>query len=191
MLFYLCLCLAVVFTAYVIIRYRRNAALQDGPAVPLVRLLLVLALADTFLLYIPWFFYSWASETGTDRPALFLAPVMIVRLMQTVSLDADYEAALEVVHLAARSGVSVSFLWFYAVVLSYVSVLVPLSGILTALSFSATGLASASRWGFAAEKRSFMCSAASVGKALFWRKAWRKRPGPAGRPGLFSVTLEK
>ena len=95
MLFYLCLCLAVVFTAYVIIRYRRNAALQDGPAVPLVRLLLVLALADTFLLYIPWFFYSWASETGTDRPALFLAPVMIVRLMQTVSLDADYEAALD------------------------------------------------------------------------------------------------
>ena len=140
MFFYFCLCLAAALTVYALVRYRRNAALQGGTAVPLVRLLLALALADTFLLYLPWFFYSWASESGTDMPALFLAPVMIVRLMQTVSLDADYEAALEVMGLAGRSGVSVAFLQFYAVVLSYVSVMVPLTGILTALSFFRNGL---------------------------------------------------
>ena len=176
MLFYLCLCLAVVFTAYVIIRYRRNAALQDGPAVPLVRLLLVLALADTFLLYIPWFFYSWASETGTDRPALFLAPVMIVRLMQTVSLDADYEAALEVVHLAARSGVSVSFLWFYAVVLSYVSVLVPLSGILTALSFFRNRLGLSFALGICGRKKVFYVFSGISGKSLILAESLAETP---------------
>ena len=60
---------------------------------------------------------------------------MIVRLMQTVSMDADYEAAIQIAYLAQVSGVSERFLQFYSILLSYVSVLVPLSGILTIAGF--------------------------------------------------------
>lgn len=134
MAFYICLALAAVVTVSGITYYyknRKTISLLETP----VHALLVLALADTCILYIPWFLHMWKADSIHEGRSLVFLPFMIVRLMQTVSLDADYEAALEMIEFANSSGVSVRFLEIYAIILSYVSVLVPLSGILTIMNF--------------------------------------------------------
>ena len=143
MSFYICLALAVIVTISGIIYYRRNKDAVGMPESPF-RVLLLIALADTCILYIPWFIHLWYADSINRGREIFFLPFMIVRLMQTVSLDADYEAALEMVGFARSSGVSVFFLEAYAVLLSYVSVLVPLSGILTIMTSSAIASVSGS-----------------------------------------------
>ena len=143
MSFYICLALAVIVTISGIIYYRRNKDAVGMPESPF-RVLLLIALADTCILYIPWFIHLWYADSIYRGREIFFLPFMIVRLMQTVSLDADYEAALEMVGFARSSGVSVFFLEAYAVLLSYVSVLVPLSGILTIMTSSAIASVSGS-----------------------------------------------
>ena len=130
MVFYICMGLAGIVTALII------ASCVKGGSFPVkwespIHAVLALALIDTCILYIPWFLYSWRMGDGEFRNKLLIIPFMIIRLMQTVSMDADYESALEIAGLAAASGASPSFLRFYCIVLSYVSVLVPVSGILT------------------------------------------------------------
>ena len=91
MLFYLCLCLAVVFTAYVIIRYRRNAALQDGPAVPLVRLLLGLALREPRAV-------DLLDELRAGGLLACKAGDSVVRFLPPLNVsDADLEEGLEMI----------------------------------------------------------------------------------------------
>lgn len=133
MAFYTCMGLAGIVTLLVIISYLNNGSFTikwDSP----IHALLAVALINTCILYIPWFLYSWRMEEGDFKNNLLILPFMIIRLMQTVSMDADYESALEIANLAQISGASEEFLRFYCVVLSYVSVLVPLSGILTVVN---------------------------------------------------------
>ncbi|HAB93893.1 MAG TPA: hypothetical protein DCF49_03860 [Lachnospiraceae bacterium] len=132
MAFYVCMALAVLVTILVIISYLSSDSFAIRWESP-IHAVLAVALINTCILYIPWFLYSWQTEEGDFKNNLLILPFMIIRLMQTVSMDADYEAALDIANLAQRSGASVQFLRFYCIVLSYVSVLVPLSGILTVI----------------------------------------------------------
>lgn len=134
MLFYICMAAAVAITISVIVWKIRNKDVSGRDGLT-VRTFLALALVDTCILYIPWFRYLWQSGEESFKNILVFIPYMIIRLLQTVSMDADYESALEIATLAKQTGVSRSFLEFYAVVLSYVSVTVPLTGVLTILSF--------------------------------------------------------
>ena len=83
-----------------------------------VHVMLAVSLINTCILYIPWFIYSWQTESGDFKNSLLIVPFMIVRLMQTVSMDADYEAAIQIAYLAQVSGVSERFLQFYSILLS-------------------------------------------------------------------------
>lgn len=130
MIFYVCLTLALLVTLSGIVVCTRRLNLFGRLEQP-VHAVLAVSLINTCILYFPWFLYSWQPEIKDFKHDLLIVPFMIVRLMQTVSMDADYEAAIEIAYLAQASGVSESFLQFYSVVLSYVSVMVPLSGILT------------------------------------------------------------
>ena len=89
----------------------------------------ILSLFCTCVLYLPWVIYSWDPGTGSLGKFLLSIPYMFVRLMQTVSLDADYETAIEIVTLAEKSKTSLGFLQFYAGVLFWVSALVPAFGL--------------------------------------------------------------
>ena len=93
----------------------------------------ILSLFCTCVLYLPWVIYSWDPGTGSVGKFLLSIPYMFVRLMQTVSLDADYETAIEIVTLAEKSKTSLGFLQFYAGVLFWVSALVPAFGLWTVL----------------------------------------------------------
>ena len=130
MIFYVCLALAVFVTISGVVACTRRLNLFGRLEQP-VHAVLAVSLINTCILYFPWFLYSWQPEIKDVKHGLLIIPFMIVRLMQTVSMDADYESAIEIAYLAQASGVSESFLQFYSVVLSYVSVMVPLSGILT------------------------------------------------------------
>lgn len=134
MAFYICMAAVVTITVFGIV-WKTHGADNTGREGLNAQTFLALALIDTCILYIPWFLYLWHSEEGDFKNHLILIPYMIIRLMQTVSMDADYESALEIASLAGRSGVSAEFLKIYTVVLSYVSVMVPLTGILTILGF--------------------------------------------------------
>ena len=92
-----------------------------------------LALFCTFVLYLPWVIYSWDPGTGSVWKFLLSLPYMFVRLMQTVSLDADYETAFEIVTLAGRTGIHPRILQAYAGLLFVVSALVPAFGIWTVM----------------------------------------------------------
>lgn len=130
MIFYVCLALAVFVTISGVVACTRRLNLFGRLEQP-VHAVLAVSLINTCILYFPWFLYSWQPEIKDFKHDLLIVPFMIVRLMQTVSMDADYESAIEIAYLAQASGVSEAFLQFYSVVLSYVSVMVPLSGILT------------------------------------------------------------
>ena len=130
MVFYICMGLAVIITAAGIISTALKLNLVGRPESP-IHTVLAISLINTCILYIPWFLYSWQSGAGDFKNNLLIVPFMIIRLMQTVSMDADYESAIEIAYLAQTSGVSATFLQFYCIVLSYFSVLVPLSGILS------------------------------------------------------------
>ena len=93
----------------------------------------ILSLFCTCVLYLPWVIYSWDPGTGSVGKFLLSIPYMFVRLMQTISLDADYETAIEIVTLAEKSKTSLGFLQFYAGVLFWVSALVPAFGLWTVL----------------------------------------------------------
>ena len=134
MIFYICLILAMIVTVSGIVGSVRGVNLFGRVESP-VHVMLAVSLINTCILYIPWFIYSWQTESGDFKNSLLIVPFMIVRLMQTVSMDADYEAAIQIAYLAQVSGVSERFLQFYSILLSYVSVLVPLSGILTIAGF--------------------------------------------------------
>lgn len=134
MAFYICMAAVITITVFGIAWKTRGEG-NTGREGLNAQTFLALALIDTCILYIPWFLYLWHSEEGDFKNHLILIPYMIIRLMQTVSMDADYESALEIASLAGRSGVSTEFLKIYTVVLSYVSVMVPLTGILTILGF--------------------------------------------------------
>ena len=136
MAFYICLALAAAVTVGSIVYYCRNRDIIGFLETP-VHALLSLSLINTCILYIPWFIHVWKAEDIGHGKGLLIVPLMIVRLMQTVSLDADYETALEMVKFASVSGVSIHFLEFYAVLLSYVSVMVPVTGIMTIMGFFA------------------------------------------------------
>ena len=139
MIFYVCLALAVLVTISGIIACTRRLNLFGRLESP-VHAVLGVSLINTCILYFPWFLYSWQPEIKDVKHGLLIVPFMIVRLMQTVSMDADYESAIEIAYLAQASGVSESFLQFYSVVLSYVSVMVPLSGILTVAGIFGNGI---------------------------------------------------
>lgn len=139
MIFYVCLALAVFVTLSGIIACTRRLNLFGRLESP-VHAVLGVSLINTCILYFPWFLYSWQPEIKDVKHGLLIIPFMIVRLMQTVSMDADYESAIEIAYLAQASGVSESFLQFYSVVLSYVSVMVPLSGILTVAGIFGNGI---------------------------------------------------
>ena len=91
--------------------------------------LFVLSLFCTCVLYLPWVIYSWDPGTGSVGKFLLSIPYMFVRLMQTVSLDADYETAIEIVTLSEKSGTSLLFLSFYSGILFWVSASVPAFGV--------------------------------------------------------------
>ena len=133
MAFYICMGLAGIVTLLVIISYIYNGSYSIKWESP-IHALLAAALINTCILYIPWFLYSWRMEEGDFKNNLLILPFMIIRLMQTFSMDADYESALEIANLAQRSGATEGFLRLYCIVLSYVSVMVPLSGILTVVN---------------------------------------------------------
>ena len=95
--------------------------------------LFALSLFCTCVLYLPWVIYSWDPGTGSLGKLLLSIPYMFVRLMQTVSLDADYETAIEIVTLAEKSGASLLFLRVYSGILFWVSALVPAFGIWTVM----------------------------------------------------------
>ena len=139
MIFYICLALAILVTISEIIVCTRRLNLFGRLEQP-VHAVLAVSLINTCILYFPWFLYSWQPEIKDFKHDLLIVPFMIVRLMQTVSMDADYESAIEIAYLAQVSGVSESFLQFYSVVLSYVSVMVPLSGILTVAGIFGNGI---------------------------------------------------
>ena len=139
MVFYICLTLAFLVTLSGIVICTRRLNLFGRLEQP-VHAVLAVSLINTCILYFPWFLYSWQPEIKDFKHDLLIVPFMIVRLMQTVSMDADYESAIEIAYLAQASGVSESFLQFYSVVLSYVSVMVPLSGILTVAGIFGNGI---------------------------------------------------
>ena len=89
----------------------------------------ILSLFCTCVLYLPWVIYSWNPGTGSLGKFLLSIPYMFVRLMQTVSLDADYETAIEIVTLAEKSGTSLLFLTIYSGILFWVSASVPAFGL--------------------------------------------------------------
>ncbi|MBQ8053193.1 MAG: hypothetical protein IJ198_05275 [Lachnospiraceae bacterium] len=95
--------------------------------------LFALSLFCTCVLYLPWVIYSWDPGTGSLGKFLLSIPYMFVRLMQTVSLDADYETAIEIVTLAEKTGASLLFLQIYSGILFWVSALVPAFGIWTVM----------------------------------------------------------
>lgn len=136
MAFYICLAVAAAVTVGSIVYYHRNRDIIGFLETP-VHALLSLSLINTCILYIPWFIHVWKVEDIDLGKGFLILPLMIVRLMQTVSLDADYETALEMVKFASVSGVNIHFLEFYAVLLSYVSVMVPVTGIMTIMGFFA------------------------------------------------------
>ena len=139
MVFYICMALAVNVTLMGIVSSVKGLNLFGRLESP-VHAVLAVSLINTCILYIPWFLYSWQPELGDFKNRMLIVPFMIIRLMQTVSMDADYEAAIDIANLAQVSGVSEHFLQFYCVVLSYVSVMVPLSGILTIVGIFGNGI---------------------------------------------------
>ena len=134
MAFYICMTAAILITVFGIV-WKTRGDDNTGREGLNAQTFLALALIDTCILYIPWFLYLWHNEEGDFKNHLILIPYMIIRLMQTVSMDADYESALEIASLAGRGWVNAEFLRIYTIVLSYVSVMVPLTGILTILGF--------------------------------------------------------
>ena len=93
MIFYICLILAMIVTVSGIVGSVRGVNLFGRVESP-VHVMLAVSLINTCILYIPWFIYSWQTESGDFKNSLLIVPFMIVRLMQTVSMDADYEAAI-------------------------------------------------------------------------------------------------
>ena len=139
MVFYICMVLAVNVTLMGIVSCVKGLNLFGKLESP-VHAVLAVSLVNTCILYVPWFLYSWQTELGDFKNKLLIVPFMIIRLMQTVSMDADYESAIDIARLVQVSGVSERFLQFYCVVLSYVSVMVPLSGILTIVGIFGNGI---------------------------------------------------
>ena len=99
MIFYVCLALAVLVTISGIIACTRRLNLFGRLESP-VHAVLGVSLINTCILYFPWFLYSWKPEIKDFKHDLLIVPFMIVRLMQTVSMDADYESAIEIAYLA-------------------------------------------------------------------------------------------
>ena len=95
--------------------------------------LFILSLFCTCVLYLPWIIYSWDPGTGSLVKFLLSIPYMFVRLMQTVSLDADYSDAISIIELKNKIKVDEHFLIFYSGFLFWVSASVPAFGIWTVL----------------------------------------------------------
>ena len=184
MALYICMTAAILITVTVILwkTQERETMGREGLN---AQTFLVLALIDTCILYIPWFLYLWPTENGGFKSHVLLLPYMVIRLMQTVSMDADYEAALKIASLAGRTGVSIGFLKFYTVVLSYVSVMVPLAGILTILGFFGNqigGRIATSRLSFG--KTVFVFNGAGARNLNLAESIWEKR-GRKNRDCIF------
>ena len=132
MIFYICLAFAAIAIIVFFAHYHFEKKENEHKKIP-PQTLFVLSLICTSVLYLPWVIYSWRPNTEALWKAFLFIPYMFVRLMQTVSLDADYESAIELVDLLERSGTSLFFLRTYAVILFWVSASVPFFGVWTVL----------------------------------------------------------
>ena len=116
-----------VFTVYRIIRLQNNNNTRNSAK--LIRQITVLAFVDVLILFIPYFLRINIVRADLTIPWWLLPPYLIIHLLQTGSLDADYSA----VFLLAENESLHLIPWFsslYMITLSYLSASIPVMGVL-------------------------------------------------------------
>lgn len=131
MMFYVCFVIAIIWVVLAIRycwkemksseKFRTVSTSETGFT------LLIISIICILILLIPWFRYCWKPEMGFIR-WLLSPPYLFLRIMQTFSLDADYEEVMLVAELAEKSGVCKGFLSFYTATMFWVSALIPFFG---------------------------------------------------------------
>ena len=130
MLFYIAYAIFLFITIFKIcqiIRQQSNNNTRNSARV--IRQITILAFVDVLILFIPYFLRINIVRDNTTIPWWLLPPYLIIHLLQTGSLDADYSAVFllaenESLHLAP---------WFsnlYMITLSYLSASIPVMGVL-------------------------------------------------------------
>ena len=136
MWFYVSFTLSILITVgmFLFTRYQKKK-LGIRNNIILIRNMTIVIIADLVLMLLPYFFYfNVITEDESHGPynALLSIPYIIIRLLQSASLDADYPVVFRLDEAAGL--VHPVFQTVYITVLSYLSFLFPVMGALTVTS---------------------------------------------------------
>lgn len=130
MLFYVTYAIFLAVTVFsLIIIVRQQSSNRTRNSTRLIRQITVLAFADVLILFIPYFYQMNIVRDSAPVPWWFWPPYMIIQLLQTGSLDADYSSVFML--MEERSlGLPPWFINLYTVTLSYLSASIPVMSVL-------------------------------------------------------------